>query len=97
MLIDMRKFRTNPTKRSVHYISDIIAKDRAVFEEGASVQLIEWLRKLVVDMYAGVYCINQGFWKALLNPGNDLNVGMDRYMMGSRADLQRTLQLCNNA
>jgi hypothetical protein len=101
MLIDMRAFHRRsqePEPRSpVQCVSSIVAKDHAVFEEGASNVMSDWLRKLVVNLYVAVHCANQHFWPALLNPGNNLTTQPDGYMMGTKEEMQITLHKCYNS
>jgi hypothetical protein len=87
-----------PEPRSpVQCVSSIVAKDHAVFEEGASNVMSDWLRKLVVNLYVAVHCANQHFWPALLNPGNNLTTQPDGYMMGTKEEMQITLHKCYNS
>jgi hypothetical protein len=81
----------------VRCVSDIIEKDRSVFEVGASERLSGWLRKLVIDMYVGVWSKNQELWATLLEPGNALTVRPDSYIMRSKEEVQVTLQKCYNS
>jgi hypothetical protein len=101
MLIDMRAFQKRskePEPRTpVQCVSSIVAKDYVKYESGPSHVMSDWLRKLVVNLYVAVHCANPHFWPALLNPGNNLTVQPDGYMMGTKEEMQTTLRKCYNS
>jgi len=97
MLIDVRKFQSSTQPRTVECISDIIAKDREIYERGAAEKTSAWLRSLVVDMYVGVWCHDKEFWGAMLTPEEYMAVGHFQYKSVKHGQLAVTIQECYNS
>jgi hypothetical protein len=99
MLIDVRKFQNAPVGMhgEIKYVSDIIAKERRVFEAGGAEKLCEDLRKVVADLCVGVPSRMGVFGRRCSSLGNVLITGTHSHMMGSEEEVKVALQKCYNS
>ena len=83
-----------------HIISGIMVKDAEYLDEGPAAALdmiMEFQMKLIKELYMAVHLQNVHFWAALLDPRGHLRAKPNGYMMGSREEMQVTLQQTYNA
>jgi hypothetical protein len=60
-------------------------------------QEIDWTWQIVQEVYDAVNIVNEHFWPALLVPDDNLIAKPDRWVVGSKEEMQIKLQECYNA